>query len=366
MADNGLQLFVACGSEGFVYNFGTGVLDKIVDVDFPGASSVAHVDGYFCFTEPLTQKLWWSALFDGSDIDALNYSSAEGHPDNVVALKALHRELWLFGSDSIEVFYNTGDPAAIFARMQGAFIETGCLAPESVARLDNSLFWLGRNHEGQGVVFKGEGYAARRVSTHAIETAISQSSAPTQATGFSYQQRGHSFYVLNLPERSFVYDVSTNLWHERATWNNGTLQRYRADNMAQLGPYILVGDYLTGGVYVLDPDYRQDAGGPLPWLRAWRALPPGQNKGELQRHSTLTVFMEGGVGNDDEKDPVVSLRWSDDGGHSWSNYHEKEAGKVGEYGKRVIWRRLGATRDRVYEISGSDPVKTAIVGADLV
>jgi hypothetical protein len=63
------------------------------------------------------------------------------------------------------------------------------------------------------------------------------------------------------------------------------------------------------------------------------------------------------------------LRWSDDGGHTWSNEHWKSMGKAGEYGKRVIWRRLGMTqkiRDRVYEVSGTDPVKIAIVGAELI
>jgi hypothetical protein len=67
-------------------------------------------------------------------------------------------------------------------------------------------------------------------------------------------------------------------------------------------------------------------------------------------------------------DPRVMLRWSDDGGHTWSNEHWASMGKIGEYGKRVIWRRLGMTtklRDRVYEISGSDPVKIAIMGAEL-
>jgi hypothetical protein len=63
------------------------------------------------------------------------------------------------------------------------------------------------------------------------------------------------------------------------------------------------------------------------------------------------------------------LRWSDDGGHTWSNEHWKSMGQIGQYGKRVIWRRLGMTtkiRDRVYEVSGTDPVKIAIMGAELI
>jgi hypothetical protein len=360
MADNGLQLFIACGANAFIYTKSTGILEEIADVDFPGASSVVHVDGYFCFCEPLTQRLWWTAIYDGSSIDALDYASAEGHPDKTVAVKAVGREVWLLGTNSTEVFYNTGSTDQAFARMQGAFVAIGCLSAYSVAHLDNSLFWLGRSPEGAGVVFKSEGYGAKRVSTHAIEHAINQTSAPSQATGFTYQQRGHSFYVLNLNEKTFVYDVSTNLWHERATLTNGELGRYRVNHMAQVGGYILVGDYQTGGVYVLDQECYTDDGGPLPWVRAWRAIPPGQNDGSVKRFSGLDVFIEPGIGS-----AVMSLRWSDDGGKTWGNMHEREVGRVGEYKHRARWHRLGASRDRVFELSGSDPAKTIITGADL-
>ena len=67
--------------------------------------------------------------------------------------------------------------------------------------------------------------------------------------------------------------------------------------------------------------------------------------------------------------PEVMLRWSDDGGHTFSNEHWREMGAIGQYGYRTIWRRLGMTqkiRDRVYEVSGTDPVKIAIMGAELL
>jgi hypothetical protein len=67
--------------------------------------------------------------------------------------------------------------------------------------------------------------------------------------------------------------------------------------------------------------------------------------------------------------PQVMLRWSDDGGHTWSNEHWVSMGRIGTYGTRAIWRRLGMTqklRDRVYEVSGTDPVKIDIVGAELI
>jgi hypothetical protein len=66
--------------------------------------------------------------------------------------------------------------------------------------------------------------------------------------------------------------------------------------------------------------------------------------------------------------PQLLLRWSDDGGHTWNGERATSMGRVGQYGTRAIFRRLGMTtklRDRVYEISGTDPVKVAIMGAEL-
>jgi hypothetical protein len=153
-------------------------------------------------------------------------------------------------------------------------------------------------------------------------------------------------------------------------------------------------------VYAFDPEVYSDNNEVQRWLRSWRALPPGQNNLRRTAQHTLQLDCESGVGvlnsetflllaedgdfllleNGDfisavntstvlGVNPEVMLRWSDDGGHTWSNEHWASMGKIGEYGKRVFWRRLGMTlklRDRVYEISGTDPVKIAIMGAEVL
>ena len=167
---------------------------------------------------------------------------------------------------------------------------------------------------------------------------------------------------------------------------------------------IVIGDYVAGGLYAYDLTVYSEAGSVQKWLRSWRALPTGQNNLKRTTHHSLQLDCEAGVGltgndflyldgryittEDDLKllteddnyiiasgaidlgvNPQVMLRWSDDGGHTWSNEHWKSMGRIGEYGYRTIWRRLGMTlklRDRVYEISGTDPVKIAIMGAELI
>jgi len=172
IADNGTQLFFAANPEGYIYNITTNTYTQITDVDFPGAVTVGYLDGYFVFNEPNSQKIWVTEIFDGSIIEPLAFASAEGAPDLIAAINVDQRELWVFGTSTIEVWYNAGTANFPFARIQGAFNELGCLAPYSVAKLDNTLFWLGNDARGYGVVYRAEGYRGKRVSTHPIEFAI--------------------------------------------------------------------------------------------------------------------------------------------------------------------------------------------------
>lgn len=462
MTDNGTQLFVACNPDAFIYNASTGVFAQVTDPDFPGAVTVGYLDGYFVFNEPNSQRFWVTSLNDGSAVDPLDFASAEGNPDNIVSLMVDHREVWLFGNSTIEVWYNAGAPDFPLQRIQGAFMETGCLAPYSVAKLDNSVFWLGSDARGNGIVYRNNGYNAVRISTHAVEWQIQQYGVLNDAVGYSYQQDGHSFYVLTFPtaQATWVFDVSTGAWHERAFWDGVQFRRHRSNCQANFAGQVLVGDWENGSVYAFDPEVYDDSGATQRWLRSWRALPTGQNSlkrtahhalqldcetgaviplvpinwtavalgilqasvglppgsaifnefygtrrlGDIDNSGTVTLsdsttvlnyvagkaisnasreYMEGAMSSILRLYPAkyaaylsaptltntqVMLRWSDDGGHTWSNEHWAGMGKIGEYGKRVIWRRLGMTtklRDRVYEISGTDPVKIAIMGAEL-
>ena len=404
IADNGTQIFFATNPDGFIYNEITGMFGQITDPDFAGAVTVAYLDGYFVFNQPNSQIIWVTQLLDGTSIDPLDFASAEGSPDGVVGLISDHRELWVFGTDSVEVWYDVGGADFPLQRIQGAFNEIGCVSAASIAKLDNGLFWLGTDARGQGIVYRANGYTGVRVSTHAIEYAIAQYGNIADAIAYTYQQEGHAFYVLTFPSgnATWVYDVSTQVWHERAGFDNGNFMRHRSNCQCNFGGNILVGDFQNGNIYRFNLDVYADNGGIQKWLRSWRALPTGQNNLKRTAHHTLQLDCESGVGinglsvfeniylmteNNDYlitesndylvmdlflpqgSDPQVMLRWSDDGGHTWSNEHWAGIGKIGEYYKRVFWRRLGMTlklRDRVYELSGTDPNKIAIMGAELI
>jgi hypothetical protein len=406
MADNGTQLFIACNGPSYIYNAKTLAFAEITDPDFPGAVTVCYLDGYFVFNEPSSQRMWVTQLLDGTSVDPLDFASTEGSPDGLIAVAANFREVWAFGTNSIEVWYDSGATDFPLQRIQGAFNELGCAAPYSVAKMDNGLFWLGRDRRGQGIVYRANGYTGVRISTHAVEWQIQQYADLSDAIGYTYQQDGHSFYVLVFPSANttWVYDAATQAWHERAGFVDGNFIRHRGNCQMAFNNQIVIGDFDNGNVYAFDLDDYSDNGGVQKWLRTWRALPTGTNTLKRTTQHMLQLDCESGVGlngyaipeviylqtedNDflitengdyliaDQEtvatqgaDPRVMLRFSDDGGHTWSNEHWASMGKIGQYYKRVIWRRLGMTvklRDRVYEVSGTDPVKIAIMGAELI
>jgi hypothetical protein len=373
MANNGVQLFVACDGPSYIYNFNTAVFGQITDVDFTGAKTVTFLDGYFVYTEPNSQKFWVTAIYNGLSINPLDFASAEGSPDNLVACIADHRELWLFGEQSVEVWYNSGGSSFPLSRLNGAFNEIGCAASYSVAKGDNGLFWLGSDDRGNGIVYRSQGYNGSRISTHAVEWQIQQYSTISDAIGYTYQQDGHTFYVLTFPtaNATWVYDVSTGAWHERAGWTGDAFVRHRSNCQVFYNNLTLVGDFENGNIYSFDLDVYADNGAVQKWLRTWRALETGKNDLTRTAQHSLQLDCETGVGLNGSvqgSDPQVVLRWSDDAGHTWSYEQWRSMGKIGEYGYRAIWRRLGMTvklRDRVFELSGTDPVKIAIVGAEI-
>ncbi len=403
MADNGTQIFIAANPDGYIYNSVTDQFQQITDPDFPGAVTVGYLDGYFVFNEPNSQRVWVTSLLDGLSIDPLDFASAEGSPDGLVSLIIDHREAWLFGTNSVEVWYNSGDADFPLTRIQGAYNEIGCIAPYSVAKMDNSVFWLGADARGQGIVYRANGYQGVRISTHAVEFAIQGYGDLSDAVGYTYQQDGHTFYVLNFTnaDTTWVFDAATGAWHERAGFRNGDFKRHRGNCHARFNGKPIVGDYQNGKLYAFDLDVYADDGQVQKWLRRWRALAPGSNNLNRTAHHSLQIDCETGVGLegyaledyqylgseslqilDTESgeniileytpvtgaNPQLMLRWSDDGGHTWNGERTTSMGRTGQYGTRAIFRRLGMTlklRDRVYEISGTDPVKVAIMGAEL-
>lgn len=364
--ENNIELCIVDGAGGFLVNLSTFLMSTISDPDFPnGCTQVVYQDTYFIVFHADTEQFYISGQNDGSTWNALDFSSAEGAPDPIVSMISDHRELIFFGTESIEVFYNSGNADFPFTRREGAYIEQGCAAPFSVAKMDNSVFWIGKDKKGQGIVWKLSGYQPIRVSNTGIETAIRGYSRIDDARSITYQENGHSFLLMIFPTvgKCWSYDAATNMWHERAHFLNGEFTRWRGITHMFHESKHLVGDYENGIIYEMSLDVCDYNGAPRKWLRTWR-VPSNENKKIF--YYSLTIDSQMGVGLDGTgqgTDPVMMLRVSNDGGHTFRNERRVSMGRIGAYKNRAIFRRLGSSRNRVYELSGTDPTIAALIDA---
>lgn len=367
IADNGLQMMLVDGTYGYILTLGTNLLQSITDLDFPGADMVVFQDGYFIFNSPNTGRFYITALYDGFDINGLDFATAEGAPDNIVGLVSDHRNIWLAGSSTFQIYFDSGAASFPFEDIRAAFIETGCAAKFSLAKLDNSVYWIGKDDKGQGVVYKAQNFSPVRISTHAIEFALQSYGDISDAIAYTYQEEGHSFYCLSFPtgNATWVYDAATASWHERTYLNNGLLSRDRAASHMFAFNKHLVGDWENGNIYQSSLNVYTDNLLPIKRLRT---CPHITKDGVRIFYHELQVFLETGMGLDGVQqgtDPVSALRVSRDGGHTFSPERTSPLGKIGQYKARCQFNRLGSARDGVFEWSTTEPVKIVITGATL-
>lgn len=354
MADNGQQVMVVTDeTKGFIMTPTS--VTEITDPDFPTAGTVCFIDGFFVVNQPSSKRFFLSALNDGLTWDALDFASAEADPDNLLAVVSDHRELWLFGEKTIEIWTNTGAAPFPFERISGAYLTKGTVSPKSIASIDNTLMWLGNDF----VVYRADGYAPVRVSTHEMENLIARLADKATARAFSYTQEGHSFYCLTLPGiTTMVYDASTGIWHERVS--DGRDDWLAFDGTDAYGGAV-VGSAADGKVAFLDQAAFTEMGG----IMRRSIITPGiWADGQRGTMSRLMWDFETGVGltAGQGSDPTVMLSYSNDSGRTWSSERRASIGKIGEYRKRAQWWRLGQFRDRRFKITLSDAVQARSIG----
>src|SRR6185503_12747817 len=373
MRDNGPGGFVAIvdGEFGYLYEIATFTLTQITDPSFEPADRVAFIDGWWIFNVVGTQRFFTNAptpyttTFSGSFF-ALKDSSS----DNLITLFENNRELWLIGERTSEVWYDAGGANFAFSRIPGVAPQMGCSAAQSIARLGESLVWLGKSERGENIVIRTKQYGYENIASPAVAFAITSYPLISDAIGFVYEEESHLFYVLTFPtaDKTWVYDATTDMWHERASFDptTGAFHRFKGSCFANYQNLRMVGDYQAQIGYQMSRQFYVDGDTPLVSLRRAPHIWSRQDRKRLF-HGSLQVDFAPGVGlqTGQGSDPQAMLRWSDDGGATFGTEHWTTIGAAGRYKNRALWRRLGHARDRVYEVSISDPVRRDIVGATL-
>ena len=366
---SGNLVVIVDGNSLYTYNKLTGVFAQSSDPAFLGSNVVAEIDGWFIFAQPGTQKFYTSPdYWDGvKAMDGTYYALKDNASDNLVTLIEQNRELWLLGESTTEIWYNAGGQYFPFSRLQGTLQQVGCAAAQSVARYGAGLIWLARSERGNNNVVMTQGYQYQSISTPALSYALNQYPVVSDAIGYTYTEEGHEFYVLILPaaDVTWVYDVTLGVWHQRASFDPvaGAFHRQRANCIMNFQNMQIAGDYQTGQIYWQTRTAYTDGNYPLVCVRRAPHIWDKSDRNRI-RHNRVQIEFSSGIAPQGTN-PQAVLKWSNDGGKTFGNEHFASVGLVGDTKHRVIWRRLGIARDRVYELTFSDPVNRDIVGASI-
>ena len=373
-SDNGIQVIFVDGQFGYYVDTTSNspTLTQLTDVHFHATDTITFQDGYFIGVDKGTGNFFISDLYSVTFLP-LNEANASGASDILIAAISCNRQLYLLGAKSLEIWYDSGASGSTpFQRQEGRFSQVGCAAANSVVIMEETIVWLGSNAQGGGVVYSLNNAMPARISNHAVEYAIQQLGDLSGATAYAYQQEGHYFYCLNIPgsNTTWVFDTTLAQWHERQSTTNGVTARHYGNTHCLLNGLHVVGDYRNSNIYTYDLDTYTENGQIVNRIRQCPHISQSLNR---MFYHLLEVDMQFGVGLDEGlldnpnvgSDPQIVLEISNDGGQTWSNPIYAQMGRIGEYYKRARWQRLGSSRDRVFRLTVSEPVRCTMLSAYL-
>lgn len=323
-----------------------------------GTETITAQDGYF-FAH-VDQKFYLSNLNDGTTWGTTDFASAEGDPDDLVAIKSFQRKIFLIGTKSTEIWFNTGNSFP-FGRVEGIFINFGCEASDSVAEGDNNIFWLAKGKNGTVTVLQvDESYQDTIISNEGLENSFAGYTT-NNAIGFVYRWLNKEFYVLTFPtdDVTWVYDVELGIWTEYDSYNGSSYIRWIPNNYAFFDGKGIVGDFNDGKFYELSSTTYKDNSQNI---RRILQTPHLQNEDKVGYITRLHLDVQNDVANVDASDPTVTLNVSRDGGFSFGSDIAKTIGESNDYTKRLLFNKLGSARKFVFKFTITDPVDITILG----
>lgn len=381
MADNGTQLCIvavpdsATSGKSYIFTESPDTLTEITDPNFDGpASSVVYIDGFFVFHKSDGKKFFNSPLNDGlSGYDPLDFNVAEADPDQIRGLGRINNQLYVFGSETTQIFRNIGRAPSPFAPIAGAVIDVGVFAPQSIVRFATGLAFVGGGTNQSPSVWLIAGNSKQRLSTKAIDNELAKVSDYNLIYSWVYSENGADFLGIATPSTCFVYDLVNGRWHERLSDVGGESDTYRVSHMVTAYERVLVGDNVSGNIGALNSDIYTEYGY---LMRRFVASRPFDDLGNPVRVLSLEAVIESGIGLPNDiavstsssetavggSDPKMTLSWSDDGGYNFEGFISRSMGKIGEFSKRVIWNRIGSfPRQRVLKFEVSSPTRANFV-----
>lgn len=368
IAKNNTQIcIVVPGGDAYIYSVAGGLV-TITDVDFDGpANTVDYIDGYFIFTK--ANKFWCSDLNDGTSYNALFFATAEVDPDNIVGSHVYKNQLFIFGTKVTEVYDNVGGADFPFQRIDGFIIDKGLTSPFAVADFDDTFIFLGAGENEQPAIWRVEGSTPIKVSTTAVDNVIQGLTELDLSTAFvqTYSQRGAYFAAFTFVYECLVFESIASAFAQRPIWHKresqiGTIAvKWRVGVIVKAFGRLIVGDSFDGAIGALEPDVYTEYGNNI--RRLWSGPPVGAAGEPIFLHD-FELTLESGTSPEGDEG-FIDFAMSFDGGRTYEYQMIQSIGKIGEYGKRLIWDRLGrADRYVNYRIRFTGNMKLVLIRAD--
>ncbi len=319
----------------------------LTEVTFPDSADVTAVgfsSGYFIALRANTGQWYFSALYDGTSWDGLDFATAESEPDALLDVLLLDGAPVFFGVNSVEFWSPTGDPDIPFSPVQLRSFEQGIFATGCAAQVDNSFYFIGSDK----IVYRNDS-VPQAISDDGVFERISASAGLRM---FLLTDERHKFICVRGDTFTMAYDVTTGEWCEFQTYGR---TNFRA------GPGM--GDDETGVVWRFEG--YADNGEPLERrIRAGAQLMEPLRVANLRLVSEVgtTPFLAG-----EYIDPIIEMRSSDDAGSTWSAWEQETLGEQGQYRQRVEWRALGMFDDpgMLFEFRVTAPVSWRLSGVEI-
>lgn len=348
----------------YIYTIAGGLV-AVSDADFDGpVADVNYIDGYFEFTKKNGQRFFISDLRDGASYISTDFEAAQVDPDFNVRSFVLRNQLYVLGQQTIQGFQNVGGAGFPFAYIQGSVVAKGLASIYAIEEVDDMMVFLGSAKNETPAIWVTKGGDTEKLSTIPIEQEISTYSAEVIASCFTwhYSQAGAEFVGFTFPgEACFVFDFRAKEWHTRESVDSsGNAIPCRIASVAQAYGVLLVGDTESNKIGILSRDVYKEYDQEIP---RYFVTPHIDNEGMPFFIDSVEVVSNTGSGltTGQGSDPLISLSISKDGGRTFNNRLEREAGMIGEYNKRTIWNQMGrVAREVCFRFDLAGAIKWAI------
>lgn len=345
----------------------SGSVSQISDADLPTPNSVGFLHGYFLFGID-DGRFFGTSINEGTEINALDFATAEGHPDGLRRLYVYAEQVFLFGTNSIEIWVYNDRLDFPFEKLKGAVINIGLCAREAVATVSGRLYWV----DDTGIVRRlDQGYTPVRISNVGVEKDIQELLADDDHAGhihvWGYLDGGHEFVVISSDHWTWIWDNVLQVWHERKTHR---YDYWQARHYAHCFGKHLVASSIQGGIFEIDKNaFDEDGTDIVCTVRTpiVRGFPNGAAIHEVN------VLMEtggglGASGASEDQNPTLMMCMTKDGYKTWTTERHRSIGTEGEYRKTIRYNRCGSVgrQGAAFEFSWSAAVATAMIEADAV